>query len=148
MDGPLAGAPASWQVSCKGLFGHLRFAENVITDLSIEGHAAQLAKIPGQADLTVAAASVAAGTTKLGKIELGAKVRQQAISLVVTLASPESIRVALRGQLDGDRQGLALSQLSLSYPGAEWVSEGAAHLRVEESRLSLTGLRLARGVRS
>jgi autotransporter translocation and assembly factor TamB len=142
VEGPLAGAPASLNADCKGLFNHLRFAENTITDLSIDGHAAQLAKIPGAAELTVTVASVVAGTTKLGKIELGAKVRRQTISLSAGLASPEPIRVALAGQLDGDRQGLVLSHLSLSYPKAEWVSEGSTHLRFEEQKLSLAGLRL------
>ena len=142
VEGPLAGAPGSLTAGCKGLFDHLRFAENTITDLSIDGHAAQLAKIPGEADLTVTVASVVAGTTKLGKIELGAKVRQQAISLSASLASPEPIRLALAGQIDGDRQGLALSRLSLSYPKSEWVSEGTAHLRLEAQKLSLADLRL------
>ena len=143
VDGPpVGGAPAGWNAAWKGLFNHLRFAENTITDLSIDGHAAQLAKIPGEVDLTVAVASVVAGTTKLGRIELGARVRQQALSLSASLASPEPIRVALEGQVDGDRQGLALSQLSLSYPKVEWVSEGNAHLRFEGQKLSLSGLRL------
>ena len=142
VEGPLAGAPAGWSAGCKGLFNRLRFAENTITDLSIDGHAAQLAKIPGEAELAVTVASVVAGNTKLGKIELGAKVRQQAISLSASLASPEPISVALAGQVDGDRQGVALSKLSLSYPKAEWVSEGTAHLRFEQQRLSLSGLRL------
>ena len=140
--GPLAGAPATLNASCKGLFNRLRFAENTITDLAIDGHAAQLAKIPGEVDLAVTVGSVVAGTTKLGKVELDAKVRQQAISFSASLASPEPIRVALAGQIDGDRQGLLLSQLSLSYPKSEWVSEGTAHLRFEAQKLSLSGLRL------
>ena len=142
VEGPLPTAPGSLNADCKGLFDHLRFAENTITDLSIDGHAAHLAKIPGEADLTVTVASVLAGTTKLGKIELGAKVRQQLISLSASLASPQPISVALAGQVDGDRQGLVLSHLSLSYPKAEWVSDGSAHLRFEEQKLSLSGLRL------
>lgn len=142
IDGALAGAPASLNADCKGLFNHLRFAENTITDLSIEGHAAHLAKVPGEVDLAVTVASLVAGTTKLGKIELGGKVRQQMISLSVSLASPEAIRMALAGQVDDDRQGLVLSRLSLSYPRAEWVSQGSAHLRFEEQKLSLAGLRL------
>ena len=142
VEGPLASAPGSLNADCKVLFNHLRFAENTITDLSIDGHAAHLAKIPGEVNLTVTIASVVAGTTKLGKIELGAKVRQQMISLSATLASPELISVALAGQVDGDRRGLVLSHLSLSYPKAEWVSEGSAHLRFEEQKLSLAGLRL------
>ena len=143
VGGALAGAPASWDASCKGLFNHLRFADNSLTDLAIDGHAAQLAKIPGEVDLTVAAASVAAGTSKLGKVELGAKVRRQMLSVSASLASPEPISVALAGQIDSDRQGLMLSQLSLSYPKAAWASEAPAHLRFEEQKLSLSGLRLA-----
>jgi autotransporter translocation and assembly factor TamB len=142
VEGPQAGAPANWQAGCQGLFNHLRVAENAITDLSIDGHAGHLAKIPGEVDLSVAIASLAAGTTKLGKIELGAKVRQQTISLVASLASPEPIRLTLAGQVDGDRQGLALSHLSLSYPKVEWASEGTTHLRFEAQKLSLAGLRL------
>jgi hypothetical protein len=142
VDGPLDGAPASWSVSCKGLFNHLQFEQNRLTELSIAGHAAQLAEIPGEADLAVTVASTVAGTTKLGKIELGAKVRQRMLSLSASLASPEPIRVALAGQVDDDRQGLVLSQLSLSYPKAAWVSEGAAHLRFEPQKRSLSGLRL------
>ena len=142
VEGPLDGAPASWSAGCKGLFNHLRFAQNTITELAIDGHAAQLAQIPGQADVTVTVASMVAGTTKLGKIELGATVRQRMLSLSASLASPEPIRAALAGQVDDDRQGLVLSHLSLSYPKAEWVSEGNAHLRFEERKLSLSGLRL------
>ena len=142
VEGPLAGAPASWSAGCQGLFNHLRFAEDTITDLSIDGHAAQLAQIPGQADVTVTVASMVAGTTKLGKIELGATVRQRMLSLSASLASPEPIRAALAGQVDDDQEGLVLSQLSLSYPKAEWVSEGNAHLRFEEQKLSLSRLRL------
>jgi autotransporter translocation and assembly factor TamB len=142
VEGPPAGAPAGWSADCQGLFSHLRFAEETITDLSIKGHAAQLAKIPGELDLAVTVASVVAGTTRLGKIELGAKVRQQMISLSASLASPEPISVALAGQLDDDRQGLVLSHLSLGYPKVEWVPEGAAHLRFEEQKLSLSDLRL------
>jgi len=142
VEGPLAGAPVTWSAGWKGLFNHLRFAEDAITELSIDGHAAQLAKIPGQLDLAVTVASVVAGTTKLGKIELGAKVRQQMVSLSASLASPEPISVALAGQVDDDRQGLVVSHLSLAYPKAQWVSEGAAHLRVEGQKLSLSGLRL------
>ena len=142
VEGPLAGAPAGWSARCRGLFNHLRFADNSLTELSIDGHAAQLAKIPGEAELAVSVAAVVAGTTKLGKLALGAKVRQQAISLSASLASPEPIRVALAGQVDGDRRGLLLSRLSLSYPKAEWVSDGTAHLRFEPQKLSLAGLRL------
>ena len=142
VGGPLAGAPASWGASCKGLFNHLRFAENSLTDLSIDGRAARLAKVPGEVDLTVAAASMAAGSSKLGKVELAAKVQRQMLSLSASLASPEPLRVALAGQVDSDRQGLMLSQLSLSYPRADWVSEVPAHLRFEEQKLSLSGLRL------
>ena len=141
-EGPLAGAPASLKVGCRGLFNHLRLAENSITDLSIDGRAAQLAKIPGEIDLTVTLASVVAGATRLGQIDLGAKIRQQTISLSASLASPEPIHLAVAGQVDGDRQGVVLSRLSLSYPKAEWVSEGTAHLRFEPQRLSLSGLRL------
>ncbi len=142
VEGPLAGAPASWSASGKGLFNHLRFAENTITDLSIDGHAGQLARIPGEVDLTVAVGAAVAGATRLGKIELDAKVRQQTIAFSASLASPEPIRVALEGQVDSDRQGLALSQLSLSYPKVEWTSEGTAHLRFEGQEVALSGLRL------
>ena len=142
VEGPLASAPGSLTAGCQGLFEHLRFADNTITDLAIDGHAAHLAKIPGEAELSVTVASAVAGTTKLAKIELGAKVRQQAISLSVSLGSPEPISLALGGQLDGDRQGLVLSKLSLSYPKSEWVSEGTAHLRLEPQKVSLAGLRL------
>jgi hypothetical protein len=142
VEGPLAGAPASLNVGLKGLFNQLRMGESTITDLSIDGHAAELAKLPGQVDLTVSAASASAGTSKLGKLELGARVRQQAVSLVASLASPEPIRVALAGQLDDDRQGVMLSKVSFSYPKVEWVSEGTAHLRSEEQKVSLSGLRL------
>ena len=142
VEGPLAGAPASLDADCKGLFSRLRFAENTITDLSIDGNAKHLAKVPAEVALTVTVASVVAGSTKLGKIELGAKVRQQALSLSASVASPEPIRAALAGQVDDDRQGLLLSQLSLTYPKVEWVSEGAAHLRFEAQKVSLSGLRL------
>ncbi len=142
VEGALGSAPGSLTAGCKGLFEHLRFAENTITDLAVDGHAAHLAKIPGEAELTVTVASVVAGTTKLAKIALGAKVRQQTVSLSASLASPEPIRLALAGQVDGDRQGLALSRLSLSYPKSEWVSEGTAHLRLEPQKASLTELRL------
>jgi hypothetical protein len=142
VQGPLAGAPAGLNAGWKGLFNHLRLGESTITDLSIDGHAAQLAAIPGEFDLTVAAASASSGTTKLGKLELAAKLRQQAISLSASLASPEAIRMALAGHVDDDRQGLMLSKLSLSYPKVEWVSEGTAHLRSEGQKVSLSGLRL------
>ena len=142
VEGPLAGAPAGWTADCKGLFNHLRFGTSAVTDLSIAGQAARLAKVPGEVDLTAAVASVVAGSTKLGKVELAAKVRQQEISLTASLASPEPIRLALAGELDADRQGLELSHLSLSYPKVGWVSEGTAHLRFEGQRLSLAGLRL------
>lgn len=142
VGGPRSGAPTGWSASGKGLFGRLRFAETSITDLSIDGHAGQLAKIPGEVDLTIAAASVVTGSSKLGRIELVAKVRRQAISLAASLASPEPIRLALAGQIDGDRRGLALSRLSLSYPKVEWLSEGTSRLRFDDQRLSLSGLRL------
>ena len=142
VEGALGSAPGSLTAGCKGFFEHLRFAENTITDLAVDGHAAQLAKIPGEAELTVTVASVVAGTTKLAKIALGAKVRQQTVSLSASLASPEPISLALAGQLDGDRLGLALSRLSLSYPKSEWTSEGTAHLRLEPHKASLAELRL------
>ena len=75
-----------------------------------------------------------AGTTKLGKLELGAKVRQQTIS---SLREPGVSRADQRGaagHVDDDRQGLMLSKLSFSYPKAEWLSEGTAHLRFEEQK--------------
>src|SRR5205823_324783 len=59
-----------------------------------------------------------------------------------SLASPEPLRLAVAGRIDDDRQGLMLSELSLSYPRAEWVSEGAAHLRSDGQKVSLSGLRL------
>jgi autotransporter translocation and assembly factor TamB len=144
-EGPLAGAPAGWTADWKGLFNHLRFAENAITDLSIDGRAGHLAKIPGEADLNVAAVSVVAGTTKLGKVQLNAKVRQQEVSLAASLGAPEPVSLALAGSVDDDRQGLALSHIALSYPKAAWVSEGTARLRFDEIVLSLKNLRLRCG---
>jgi autotransporter translocation and assembly factor TamB len=137
VQGPMAGAPAGWKADYKGMFGHLRVAENVITDLSIDGRAAQLAKIPGEADLNVAVASVVAGTTKVGKIQLNANVRQQDLSVRASLATPEPLSLALTGRVDGDRQGLALSHVALTYPEASWTSEGTARLRFDEITLSL-----------
>jgi autotransporter translocation and assembly factor TamB len=140
--GPLAGAPASWNAGWKGRFDQLRIGENAIVELSIDGRATELATMPGEVELSVAAASASAGTTKLGKLELGAKVHQQAISMSASVASPEPLRVVLAAHVDDDRQGLMLSKLSLSYPKVDWLSEGTAHLRFEEQRVSLTGLRL------
>ena len=56
VEGALGSAPGSLTAGCKGFFEHLRFAENTITDLAVDGHAAQLAKIPGEAELTVTVA--------------------------------------------------------------------------------------------
>jgi autotransporter translocation and assembly factor TamB len=142
LEGPPAGALASWNVGWTGLFNHLRIGETTITDLSIEGHAAELAKTPGDAALTVTVASASAGSTRLGKLALDVKARQQMISLSGSLASPDPISLALTGRLDDDRQGLTLSKLSLSYPQAEWVSDGTAHLRSDEQKASLSGLRI------
>ena len=142
VGGPLAGAPASWNAGWTGRFEQLRLGENTLTDLSIDGRATHLATIPEELQLSVAASSASAGTTKLGKLELGAQLHQQAISISASLASPEPIRMTLAGHVDDDRQGLMLSKLSLSYPRVEWVSEGTAHLRSQEQKVSLSGLRL------
>ena len=85
----MAGAPASWDAGWKGFFDQLRSRENTLTDLSIYGRATRLAKIPEDVELSVTASSASAGTTKLGKLELGAKLHQQAVSLSASLASPE-----------------------------------------------------------
>jgi hypothetical protein len=142
VQGPMADAPAGWTVEWKGMFDHLRFAENVISDLSIDGRATHLAKIPGEADLNVAVGSLVAGTTKVGKIQLNSKIRQQDVSLAASLATPEPLSLALAGRLDDDQQGLALSHVALVYPKVAWTSEGTARLRFDEITLSLKNLRL------
>ncbi len=142
VEGPMSGAPASWEADCKGTFGHLKYAQSTLADIAIDAQAAHLAKIPGQLDLTVSVGSLVAGTTKLARIAFGAKVRDRALSLSASFAAPEPISLAVEGRVDGDRQGLELSHLSLSYPKVEWVSAGTARLRFEGQKLSLAGLRL------
>jgi autotransporter translocation and assembly factor TamB len=143
LEGPPTGAPGDWKAASKGFFRQLRYGENSLADLSIEGHAAQLGKIPGELDLAVTAGSVLAGTTKLAKVELGAKVRQRSLSASASLASPEPLNLAVEGEIDGDRQGLELSHVSLSYPQVDWRSDRTAHLRFEGQKVSLAGLRLS-----
>lgn len=140
--GPMAGAPASWSAGAEGRFDHLRLAENAISGLSFDARVDHLSRAPGQADLQIAVGSMTAGTTKLGKIHLDAKVHQQDFFAEATLASPEPVTLALAGRLDDDQQGLALARLALSYPRAKWVSEGTSRLRFGGQRLSLTDLRL------
>jgi autotransporter translocation and assembly factor TamB len=141
-QGAMADVPAGWKADWKGTFDHLSVGENVITGLSIDGGAAHLAKIPGEVDLSVAVASVVAGTAKVGNIQLNATVRQQEIALTASLATPEPLSLTVAGRLDHDRQGLALSHVALTYPKASWTSEGIARLRFDEITLSLKNLLL------
>ena len=142
LEGALAGAPASLNAAWQGRFDDLRFGNDTLTHLSIDGHAAQLATIPGDVALSVSARSATLGTTRLGKPALDLEVHQQAISLSARMASPQPVHLALAGHLDADRHGLRLSRFLLAYPRAKWTSEGTAQLRFEGEKLSLSGLRL------
>jgi len=120
----------------------LRIAENKVSGLEITGRAAQLSTARAEADLSVKIASVVAGASKIGDIQLAAKLRQPDVSAQLALASPEPLSLQLAARLDDDRQGLVLSRFDLSYSRARWRAERDAHLRFANQTTSLQNLRL------
>ena len=142
LEAPFGEAPVSLTARVEGGMEELRIAENTLSGLAITGRAAQDAKAGGEADLRVTIASLVAGATKLGKIQLDGKLRQRDLAATLALAAPAPLSLALAARLDDDRQGLVLSRCDLSYPRVQWRSEGDAHLRFPDQALSLQGLRL------
>lgn len=142
LEGPLGQAPAGLTAHLEGGMDQLRIAENILSGLAITAGVARVSQAGGEADLRVTVASVVAGATKLGKIQLDAKLRQRDLSAALALASPEPVSLALAARLDGDQQGLVLTRLDLSYPRVHWRSEGDARLRFVDQDVSLQGFRL------
>jgi autotransporter translocation and assembly factor TamB len=108
----------------------------------IEARTEHLSSRPGEANLDVAVASLASGTTLLRAVTLVAKARAQDLSLEIHIAEPQAVSLIATGRLDEDHSGLAIERLALTYPGAGWTTAEIARLRFGGDRLSLANLRL------
>ncbi len=140
VGGPMKGAPSTWSTRWTGQFDRIRLAENAVNGLSIDGRVTPLVNPPSEVDFKLAIAAVTAGTMKLGKVNLEAKVRQQDITAGVQVASPQQITLTLAGRLDDDQQGFTLKALALAFPQAHWALEKRAQMRFSGESLSLTTL--------
>ncbi|HEY8924331.1 MAG TPA: hypothetical protein VIU64_08115, partial [Polyangia bacterium] len=133
---------APWKARARGLFERLRVADTTIVGLSIDGHATPLSMASDDAGLTVAAAAVESGTSKLSRLRLDLRARDHDLTLAASLAGPKPITLAADTRLDADRRGLALTRLSLALPQATWASTQPARVRFDENGTSLRGLHL------
>jgi len=146
VDGATTRSPttpfAPWRARAKGLFERLRVAEATIVGLSIDGHATPLSTTTDDAALTVAAAAVESGATKLSRLHLDLRARDQNLTLAAGLSGPKPITLAADTRLDADRRGLALTRLTVVLPQATWASTQPARARFDENGTSLRGLHL------
>ena len=111
-------------------------------DLSVEKPAGVQ---PGRLDAQLKAAfpKLRSGTTVLEEIALAAKLHERDVSLAFGLVSPARVDLGMNGRLDEDRKGFALSQLTVTFPGERWASQGTAQARFDDKELSLSNFRLA-----
>ena len=140
--GALPEAAAKGSARVGAAIDHLRVADNVIDGIKVAGRVAHLSSAPGHAALTVDVASIQAGATVLRGIRLSAGIDEQTLSSELSIASPHAVGLALTGNLDPRGQALALERFALTYPGAEWTSDGIARVGFGGGRVSLTGFRL------
>jgi autotransporter translocation and assembly factor TamB len=133
---------APWKARVKGLFERLRVADATILGLSIDGHATPLSMTTDDAALAVTVAAVESGATKLSRLHVDLRARDDDLTLAAGLMGPKAITLAADTRLDADRRGLALTRLSLVLPQATWASTQPARVRFDENGTSLRGLHL------
>jgi hypothetical protein len=142
VGGPMKGALATWSTHWTGQFERLRFSENLISGLSLEGRVAHLSARPGEADFKIAIDSIEAGKTKIGKLAFAARLQQQDVSVRAHVVSPQPVNLAVAGRIDNDGRGFSLATLSLGYPHGQWTLEKPARVELGDQRVALTRVRL------
>jgi translocation and assembly module TamB len=150
--GPFSGAPASLSGQAHGRFNRLRLGETAVAGLSLNADLSHATKRPTKDDLALAAdlavSSLRSGATQLTGLALAARASGDDVSVTARLAAPQRVRLAMQGRLARDRHGLALTDLTLDYPGGRWTSEGTAQLAFGGQTVSIADFMLvSRGQR-
>lgn len=130
-------------VALEGRFPALGYEDVRVRALALEARVEDVTR-PLNADVRLGAAEVRQGTRRFERPELVLTTEGRALSARAAVHGAAELALELGGQLDPDRQGLAIERLRVRYPEASWSLERASHLRLGET-LRLTPLALSAG---
>jgi translocation and assembly module TamB len=139
----LTGPARSPGISLSGSFASLAYADSGVEELSVQAQVPDVTQ-PLTADLELKAAQVRAGGRTYSDVSTTLATQGRALSATVSLREP-ALLLSLRGTVDEDAEGLALSALTLRYPEATWALRKPTALRFGGGHLLLEPLTLTSG---
>ena len=143
LDFTLTGPARTPGIRLSGSFASLAYADSGVEQLSLQAQVPDVTQ-PLTADLSVKAAQVRAGGRAYSDVDASLATQGRALSASVSLGEPELL-LSLRGTVDEDNEGLALSALTLRYPEATWALQKPGALRFGGGHLVVKPLTLTSG---
>jgi len=127
LDFTLTGPARHPAVSLSGGFDALAYEDYAVQGLTLEARVPDVTQ-PLTTDATLKAASLSAAGRTWEDMDASLVTRGRALTATVKAGGSAQLLLALTGTVDEDKQGLALSSFSLSYPEASWTLEHPTHL--------------------
>jgi translocation and assembly module TamB len=127
-----------------GAFSSLRMTDIQLRDLRLSGSMADIDK-PLDANAQISANELKLGDRTFRHVDAGVVTRGRALDLHLITEGFVQASLHLGGTLDEDRRGIALSQLTLHFPEADWALEKPARLRFAGDLVQVETLSLRSG---
>ncbi len=147
LDFRVAGPLKAPGVVANGQFPVLAYDAHRLQGLSLSARVPSV-KDPLHSQAQVQVKQLRTGEKRFESVALALKSSEQGVLLTASTRGDATVDLRLEGQPDEDREGLLLSQLQLSYPGADWRLGRPAQLRFGGGALSVTPLSLRAGEQS
>lgn len=139
VKGPLR-TPA---VKVDGGFAALRYGDVAAQDVSLKLEMPDVSH-PLTSNATLVVSRLNAGGRDLRDVAVTLATQERALEASVRVAGDAELGLTLSGQVDGNRQGLAIRQLALFWPEATWTLQAPTHLGFGGGNVEVTPpLRLA-----
>ncbi|HEX8705724.1 MAG TPA: AsmA-like C-terminal region-containing protein, partial [Myxococcaceae bacterium] len=143
MDFQVEGPLRTPGVELSGSFASLGYADTQLQGLNLKAALPDVTK-PLTVDASLVVDELQTGGRTLQNLSATIATDNRALEANIKVAGDLQVSLGLKGTVDEDQQGLALSALTLAYPEAAWTLQGPTHVGFGGGRVEVKpALRLA-----